>query len=298
MRNEQDFKALVMQKVREQQHQKHQRLLKIRAATISLTSVCLVLIGVAAITWFVRINPSTLYGDHDDDVYSAINGSGGWFSWFSGVTDEEESWDNSSAAIKSEDSRGEQSDAVDTGNNCDGAEGQSTDAPPSQSVPNTEGDKPSGSLPNGDNDSESSNSDATGGTAQSVDSVEGTKPDSSDSANSAENTETSLPLLLLEEINPEMAEDLALTAGRVDENDATAIIRELNTILSDEARQVDQTDGVTLFVLRYNNVSYRFCEGNLMILSSGQTNESFAIRSSAYLRLLRLLQETKVVPNP
>lgn len=300
MRNEQEFKALVMQKVQQQQDQKRRRLQKIRAVTATLSAVALVVCGVAAVTLFIRANPTVDYGAQDGP-YGGNKGN--WFfSLFNRGSEDEEygDWGNS-AAIGGIDS----SYNTDTGEG-DTASGSDADVP-EEEADGSVGSVVGGTSSNAPESTDDSNANTDGNTSdkesvknESTGSSEGYRPNSgvTDSDNTAaEAPEESVKVCLyLEEIHTEKVA-LKLSGGRTEDPDAIApIVGELESILT-EASATEKTGDAVLFALRFENGyaggTYRFCEGNIMTLTIKDKTESYLVKSTDYLRLLRLLQQTE-----
>lgn len=324
MRNEQEFKALVMQKVHQQQDQKRRRLQKIRAVTATLSAVALVICGVAAVTLFIRANPTVDFGAQD----GPYGGGNRFFFLFNrGTAEEEAGWDNSASI---EDTEGDDyfystdigkgdtalgDDADVPGEEMSGsvgsAVGGTTSDSPQSTDKNSNGAEGSANTEKdltGSEQNESTGSSAAypnSGGADGVTDAEEDLPNCGGSAESDQpNAETGSDApeesvkvyLYLEEIHPEKAA-LKLSGGRTEDLDAIApIVSELESIFT-KASATEKTGDAVLFALRFENGytegTYRFCEGNIMTLIIKDKTESYLVKSTDYLRLLHLLQQTE-----
>jgi len=313
MRNEQEFKALVMQKVHQQQDQKRRRLQKIRAVTATLSAVALVICGVAAVTLFIRANPTVDYGAQD----VPYGGGNRFFFLFNrGTAEEEAGWDNSASIEGTEGDDyfystdiGEGNTASDSDKDAPGEEmsgsvgsavgGTTSDSPQStdknsdgaDGVDDTEEDLP-GSVQN--ESAGSSEAYPNSGATDSDGSAESDQPNAETGSDAPE--ESIKFCLYLEEIHPEKAA-LKLSGGRTEDLDAIApIVSELESIFT-KASATEKTGDVVVFALRFENGyaggTYRFCEGNIMTLTINNKTESYLVKSTDYLRLLHLLQQTE-----
>ena len=305
MRNEQEFKALVMQKVHQQQDQKRRRLQKIRAATATLSAIALVVCGVAAVTLFIRANPAVDLGAQDGP-YGGNKGNWFFSLFYRGSVDEEDSGWGSSASI------GDGDDSYNTdmgeGNTASDDDADVPEAVVGESVGSavdgTTSDSPQSTDKNSDGaDGVTDTEKDLPGSAQneSTGSSEGYLPNSgvTDSDNTASDApeEDAKICLYLEEIHTEKAASLKLSGGRTEDLDAIApIVSELESIFT-EASATEKTGDAVLFALRFENGyaggTYRFCEGNVMTLTVKDKTESYLVKSTDYLRLLHLLQQTE-----
>ena len=256
MRNEHEFKALVMQKVQQQRYQKQQRLQRIRAATISLSAVCLVLIGIASITWFVRNNPDM--HTIQDGVFENAGAPKNEFFLLSGHSVTEDS-------TKEDLNNSPESNDANTGNGNNGS------SPYNENGTGSEADR--GNDP-----------------TNSVSSGASTPPNSLPQENAPDG------FAYLQDINTEMASDLSLKAGKLKDTDA--IVAQLEMILQ-SATPTEQTDQPTLFVLGFKNIytgaTYRFCKGNILVITQDNNHTSYSIKPAAYLHLLHLLQQAELI---
>lgn len=308
MRNEQEFKALVMQKVHQQQDQKRRRLQKIRAVTATLSAVALVICGVAAVTLFIRANPTVDFGAQD----GPYGGGNRFFFLFNrGTAEEEAGWDNSASIEGTEGDDYFYSTDIGEGNTDSDGDADVPGEEMSGSVGSAVGGTTSDSPQSTDKDSNgadgvtdteedlpgSEQNESTGSSAAYPNSGGSAESDQPNAETGSDAPEESVKFCLyLEEIHPEKAA-LKLSGGRTEDLDAIApIVSELESIFT-KASATEKTGDAVLFALRFENGytegTYRFCEGNIMTLIIKDKTESYLVKSTDYLRLLHLLQQTE-----
>ncbi len=307
MRNEQEFKALVLQKVREQQYQKQMRLQKIRAVSATLSAISLIAIGVVTIVWFVRINPD----EHtlQDGVYGGAGAPQSWWeSLFSRGSEEDAGWDDS-AGMSVESGQTENHE----NNGSSQVPGSSISADSENSTESNkgaEGDKATSNVGGYYSDSVDSESkepslnegsaDSDGGNPQ--DTMPGNN-DNSDAPNSGttENiqTENAASRVTLDGISKDTAAMLALENGYTEDILHKGKILDAVDKCYKDQPETDKEPGELLFVLRMDEKGehgFYFYDNNVLNIRWGSTDQYFEFAPADFQNLLRILRTIKLTP--
>ncbi len=299
MRNEQEFKALVLQKVREQQYQKQMRLQKIRAVSATLSAISLITIGVVSVVWFVRSNPSTHYGSQDGFYGGAGAPQSWWESLFSRGSEEDAGWENSAGV------------SVESGQTENHKNNGSSQVPGSSisadSENNTESNEGVGGYYSDSVGSESKEPSLNAGSADSdsdnpQDMIPGANGDS-DAPNSGttENiqTENAASRVTLDGISKDTAAMLALENGYTEDTLHKGKILDAVDKCYKDQPETDKEPGELLFVLRMDEKGehgFYFYDNNVLNIRWGSTNQYFEFAPADFQNLLRTLRGTKFTP--
>lgn len=296
MRNEQEFKALVLQKVADQQYQKKMRLQKIRAATATLSALCLVVIGVVAIVWFVKANPGADYGSQDGP-YGGMVAPKNWFSsWFSGVSEEEGDWGNSTAIMGDSSENNEADVPEEAPQDFD-----NTDSDRGESIKGESSDKVTSNISGGNANSsaDSNNSENSDGFAEDAapESESGDAP--TVNSGSSVDTESTPIRLTLEDLAKNTATMLALEGGYTEDPRATSKLFDAINNCLDTATPALIEPGELLFTIRNgteDGMQFQIYDNNILVLLDNDSSVSYEITPAALQALLRTLQATEFSP--
>lgn len=282
MKDTQQFKALVMHKVRLQQQQKQQRLQKRRAVTISLSTLCAGIICVFSVLWFANVFPLQFDGDRGTDG-----------SHYGGSLD--------GTNIP----QSQQGVAGSDKNNTNGS--QNTDSIP-EALPggadNTTSSQINQAIPNGSSDGIDDPTwpqDGIGGNEDPGSNVNSATPPSNNT-----NGSTSSPIvyvfdsLTLSDLSPQIAADLSLQSGVLTDKIAVqTLVAMADDCIGDAAEQSD--NAAVLFSLLAEHGAhqwrYTFYQDNTLVVQKDEQSTTHRTDPDAFERLKNALQKVTFSQN-
>lgn len=262
MKDTQQFKALVMHKVRLQQQQKQQRLQKRRAVTISLSTLCVGIVCVFSVLWFTNVLPLQIDGDRGTDG-SNYGGS----------------LDGTNIP------QSQQGVAGSDKNNTNGS--QNTDSIP-EALPGDSGNTTQPQY----------STDGNGNVGSSVDSAAPPSDDANGSTSSS--IVFVFDSLTLSDLSPQIAADLSLQSGVLTDKIAVqTLVAMLDDCIGDAAEQSD--NAAVLFSLLAEHGAhqwrYTFYQDNTLVVQKDEQSTTHRTDPDAFKCLKNALQKVTFSQN-